>query len=176
MVPLPGQSNMTRRSFIFDKTNRDTTNYKWPCDDFKGRLYWARRYCNKLQMHRFPHRNQILGRESSKEEETFLKIPEYRSHSSIIFRSLCLSFLNIGFGCISSLHKETPRRRITVRVVIRGSQRDVVYLGWPITPSYMSLNRGGGGGGTGIISANEYSGAHGAQITFGDLTPYLTYA
>jgi hypothetical protein len=26
------------------------------------------------------------------------------------------------------------------------------------------------------VSANEYSGTHGAQINFGDLTPYLTYA
>jgi hypothetical protein len=25
------------------------------------------------------------------------------------------------------------------------------------------------------VSANEYSCAHGAQINFGDLTPYLTY-
>ncbi len=33
----------------------------------------------------------------------------------------------------------------------------------------------GGGGGYGV-SANEYSCAHGAQINFGDLTPYLTYA
>jgi hypothetical protein len=30
------------------------------------------------------------------------------------------------------------------------------------------------GGGCGV-SANEYSCAHGAQIIFGDLTPYLTY-
>jgi hypothetical protein len=29
-----------------------------------------------------------------------------------------------------------------------------------------------GGGG---VSANEYSCTHGAQINFGDLTPYLTY-
>jgi hypothetical protein len=29
-----------------------------------------------------------------------------------------------------------------------------------------------GGGG---VSAKEYSCAHGAQINFGDLTPYLTY-
>ncbi len=28
----------------------------------------------------------------------------------------------------------------------RESQRDVVYLGWPIAPSYMSPNAGGGGG------------------------------
>jgi hypothetical protein len=34
--------------------------------------------------------------------------------------------------------------------------------------------RGGGGGGCGI-SVNEYSSAHGAQINFGDITPYLTY-
>jgi hypothetical protein len=26
-----------------------------------------------------------------------------------------------------------------------------------------------------VVSANEYSCAHGAQINFGDLTPYLTY-
>ncbi len=32
----------------------------------------------------------------------------------------------------------------------------------------------GGGGGCGF-SANEYSFAHGAQLDFGDLTPYLTY-
>jgi hypothetical protein len=32
----------------------------------------------------------------------------------------------------------------------------------------------GGGGGCGV-SANEHSCAHGAQINFEDLTPYLTY-
>jgi hypothetical protein len=37
----------------------------------------------------------------------------------------------------------------------------------------MSPNAGGGG--RCGISANEYSCAHGAQINFGDLTPYLTY-
>jgi len=26
-----------------------------------------------------------------------------------------------------------------------------------------------------VVSANEYSCAHGVQINFGDLTPYLTY-
>ncbi len=59
----------------------------------------------------------------------------------------------------------------------RGSKRDVVYLGWPIAPSYMSQNAGGGGRGLLRcgVSANEYSCAHGAQINFGDLTSYLTY-
>ncbi len=56
----------------------------------------------------------------------------------------------------------------------RGSQRDVVYLGWPMAPSYTSPNAGNGGWG-GAVSANEYSCAHGAQKNFGDLTPYLTY-
>ncbi len=42
--------------------------------------------------------------------------------------------------------------------LIRGLHIDVVYLGWPIAPSYMSSNSGGGG---------ELRGA-------GDLTPYLT--
>ncbi len=58
----------------------------------------------------------------------------------------------------------------------RGLQRDVVHLGkilgWPIAPLYMSPNAGGGGCG---VSANDYSCALGAQINFGDLTPYLTY-
>jgi hypothetical protein len=36
----------------------------------------------------------------------------------------------------------------------------------------MSPNAGGGCG----VSDNEYCCAHGAQIIFGDLTPYLTYS
>jgi hypothetical protein len=36
----------------------------------------------------------------------------------------------------------------------------------------MSPNAGGGGEGCGIL-ANEYSFAHGAQIIFGDLSPYV---
>jgi hypothetical protein len=32
-----------------------------------------------------------------------------------------------------------------------------------------------GGGGGGGVSANDYSWAHGAQINFGDLTPYFSY-
>jgi hypothetical protein len=55
--------------------------------------------------------------------------------------------------------------------------RDVFCLGWPIAPSYISPNAWvvvGGGGGCGF-SANEYISAHGAQINFGDLTPYLTH-
>ncbi len=53
----------------------------------------------------------------------------------------------------------------------RGSQRDVVYSGWPIAPSYMSPKAGGGRYG---VSANECSCAHEAQINFGDLIP-ITY-
>jgi hypothetical protein len=41
----------------------------------------------------------------------------------------------------------------------RGSQGDVIYLGWPKAPSYLSLNAG-----------VEVRGTHGAQINFGDLT------
>ncbi len=41
----------------------------------------------------------------------------------------------------------------------------------------MSPNAGDGkgGGGCGGVSANEYNCALGAQINFGDLTPYLAY-
>ncbi len=44
-------------------------------------------------------------------------------------------------------------------VLTGGLQRDVVYLCWPIAPSYMSPNAGGWGRGCGV-SANEYSCAH----------------
>jgi hypothetical protein len=41
---------------------------------------------------------------------------------------------------------------------------------------YESLYAGEwGGGGCCGVQANEYSCAHGAQINFGDLPPYLTY-
>ncbi len=53
----------------------------------------------------------------------------------------------------------------------RGSHRDVVYLGWPIAPSYMSPRRGVGEG-CGFLRGCC---AHGAQINFEDVTPYLTY-
>jgi hypothetical protein len=39
----------------------------------------------------------------------------------------------------------------------------------------MSPNAGGGGWGSCRVSANEYSYAQGVPISFGDLTPYLTY-
>ncbi len=61
---------------------------------------------------------------------------------------------------------------------IRGLQWDVVYLGWRIEPSYMSPNAGGKGGGNCGVSAGLSQWVQlytGAQINFGDLTPYLTY-
>jgi hypothetical protein len=45
-------------------------------------------------------------------------------------------------------------------VYTRGLQRDVVYLGWPLAPSYMSPNAGEGLGGVAGVSANEYSCTH----------------
>ncbi len=55
------------------------------------------------------------------------------------------------------------------------SQRDVVYLGWPIAPYAPKC---GGWKGKGVVGsqvpANEYSSAYRAQINFGDLRRYLT--
>ncbi len=51
--------------------------------------------------------------------------------------------------------------------IIRGLQRDVVYLGWPIAPSYMSSNARGGGG---VAVSQPMCIVTGAQINFGDLT------
>ncbi len=56
----------------------------------------------------------------------------------------------------------------------QGVTRNVVYLGWPIAPSYMSPNRVRGGGGVRGLSQWVHSCAHGAQINSRDLTPYLT--
>ncbi len=50
---------------------------------------------------------------------------------------------------------------------------DVVYLGWSIAPSYMSPNAAEGG--KGGREGRGLSQCTGAQINFGDLTPYLTY-
>jgi hypothetical protein len=47
-------------------------------------------------------------------------------------------------------------------------------LSW-LTNSALVYEPKCGGGGDCWVSANEYSWAHGAQINFGDLTPYLTY-
>ncbi len=71
------------------------------------------------------------------------------------------------------IHATSPHS--TSCIHSRGSQRDVVYLGWPIAHSYMSPKAGAGRGGRLGASANEYSCAHGAQINFGDLTPYFNY-
>jgi hypothetical protein len=48
-------------------------------------------------------------------------------------------------------------------------------LSWLTTSALVYEPKCGGGRGCGT-SANEYSCVHGAQINFGDLTPYLTYA
>ncbi len=68
---------------------------------------------------------------------------------------------------------DSSLRRKGLKQPLKESQRDVVYLGWPVSPSYISPNVGEGCCG---VSANEYSCAHEAQINFGELTPYLTYA
>ncbi len=58
-------------------------------------------------------------------------------------------------------------------------QGDVVYLCWPMAPSYIESKWWGRG--VCGVSANEYSCGplditwHGAQINFGDLPPYLAY-
>ncbi len=61
----------------------------------------------------------------------------------------------------------------TGTVYSRGLQRDVVHLGWPKAPSYMSPNAGGVGELRGLSQREQlYTGA---QINFGDLTSYLTF-
>jgi hypothetical protein len=47
-------------------------------------------------------------------------------------------------------------------------------LSWLTNSALVYEPKCGGGGGCGV-SANEYSCKHGAQINFGDLTPYFSY-
>jgi hypothetical protein len=57
---------------------------------------------------------------------------------------------------------------------LRGLQRDVVYLGWPIAPSNMSPTqmRGTGGGGELRCRLSQRVQLYtGAQINYADLTP-----
>jgi hypothetical protein len=59
----------------------------------------------------------------------------------------------------------------------RGLRGDVVYLSWPIEPLVYDPKCGGRGGVAGsqpVRTAMRIT-WHGAQINFGDLTPYLTY-
>ncbi len=61
---------------------------------------------------------------------------------------------------------------------IMGLQRDVVYLCWPIAPSYIRVQMRGEGGSWGSqpMSTAVHITWHEAQINFGDLPPYLIYA
>ncbi len=90
----------------------------------------------------------------------------------IIYTSSLPSLYAVSFSSFnSSIGGWLPLVRVAPQRVTK--ERDVVYLGWPIAPSYMAQNTGGGGGSCGV-SANEYS-WHRVQLNFGDLTPYLTY-
>jgi hypothetical protein len=65
-------------------------------------------------------------------------------------RAYSLESLTEGHNWFLNQVVEIPRRSIIVcflSLLGRGLQRDVVYLDWPIAPSYMSPNAGGGGGG-----------------------------
>ncbi len=53
-----------------------------------------------------------------------------------------------------------------------GGYKEISSIMAPLYMRWAQMRRGGGCCG---VSANEYSRAHGAQINFGDLTPYLTY-
>ncbi len=62
---------------------------------------------------------------------------------------------------------------VSVAVRPEGLQRDVVYPAWPIAPSYTSPNAGRGWELRGVSQWVQL--CTGAQVNFGDLTPYLTY-
>ncbi len=83
-----------------------------------------------------------------------------------------------GHSCAftSFLFLRTPRQKgffVEWWPVVRALHRDVVYLGWPLAPSYMSPNAGGGE----LRGLSQWEQLYTeAQINFGDINLYLTYA
>jgi hypothetical protein len=85
----------------------------------------------------------------------------------------CQSLIKRKMFLIATLPYWEPDTSIHVWYAGR-LQRDVVYLGWPLAPSYMRPKAGKGAELRGLSQwVQLYTGA---QINFGDLTPYLTYA
>ncbi len=67
-------------------------------------------------------------------------------------------------------NREQLANNIFIRHCRGWLQRDVAYLAWPIAPSYMSPNEGGGRGLQGLSQWEQlYTGV---TINFGDLTPH----
>ncbi len=90
----------------------------------------------------------------------------------------CKAVMGIGyskfFGFTESSYSSFLPTIPCITFLARGLQRDVVYLGWPVAPSYMSPNAGGDR--SRPMSTAVHITWHVAQINFGDLPPYLTYA
>jgi hypothetical protein len=86
--------------------------------------------------------------------------------------SICTIFLHHTF---TGKWRWEVNRKIFQRMQwTRGLPRDVVYLRWPIAPSYMRPNAGGGGE---LQCLSQWVQLYtGAQINFGDLSPHLTHA
>ena len=87
------------------------------------------------------------------------------------FRLRCSSPAFCSVDSWGRLDGSSARLNKTTRPWNRVLQRDV-YLCWPIAPSYMSPNAGGGGGGElwGLTQWVQLD--KGVQINFGDLTLY----
>ncbi len=72
----------------------------------------------------------------------------YLHMSGVIFCAISLRRINTG--AVPDLNKPNCYCFLLVSKIVsvptRGSERDVVYLGGPIAPCYMSPNAGGGGG------------------------------
>jgi hypothetical protein len=85
-----------------------------------------------------------------------------------------IPFLCPSTDSLSSLTHPPP---LPPSVSCRGLQGDVVYLVWPIAPLVLWAQMRGEGAvaGSQPIGTAVHITWHGAQINFGDPTPYLTY-
>ena len=100
---------------------------------------------------------------------------EVNEVSKLLYHRRCPPYTAAGRLCSSWFSRRVRYRRIAGEAV--GCEQGVTKrcrLSWLTNSALVSTIAGGGAGGW-RISANEYSCAHGAQMNFGDLTPYLTY-
>ncbi len=95
------------------------------------------------------------------------------------FKNLCISYMNSFclWGSCPLVNKGCCQGKFSAsfNIMNRGLQGDV-YLSWPAAPlEYEPKCRGRRGGRLRGLGHHVHITWHGAQINFGDQTPYLTY-
>ncbi len=118
------------------------------------------------------HDSSSTSTENAKNSVIFFKIAFNQKRSEVSLFNVCTS-IHIAQYCnlLRACHRlYCIYGARSSKFNDRGSQRDVVHLGWPLAPSYMSPNAGGG---VELRGLRQWE--HGVQINLEDQTPSLTY-